>query len=532
MLLRRYLAPQRIPVLIMAGLLLSGIFLEVLGPRIVGAFINSAQRGAHLAVLIRTALLFLGVSLGARVVKALAGYRSEQVAWTATNALRLDLIAHVLRLDPAFHKDRTPGELIERVDGDVGALAGLFSRLVVQLIGSALLLAGVIISLALVDWRLGLAFGAFAALAVGVLNGLRRRAVPRQMADREQSAQVYGFAGEVLGATEDLQSSGAEGYALQRYASQLRRWFPVRLRAELSGTAIWVGATVAFACADAIAYWLGGGLFLSGRLSLGTLFMVIAYAGALAQPIETIRRELQELQRAGAGVARVAELFGMQSRLADGTRSLVGGALAVEFRNVSFRYDDEAVLENLCFRVEAGQVLGVVGRTGCGKSTLARLLSRQYDPTSGTVLVGGIDLREAQLESLRARVGLVTQEVQLFAASLRENITLFDDAVPPGHLTAVLDDLGLGDWPLEMEITPDSISAGEAQLIAFARVCLGDPGLVILDEPSSRLDPVTEERLNRALDRLLAGRTAIIIAHRPETLQRANAILNLAEVTP
>jgi ATP-binding cassette subfamily B protein len=179
--------------------------------------------------------------------------------------------------------------------------------------------------------------------------------------------------------------------------------------------------------------------------------------------------------------------------------------------------------------------MGVVGRTGSGKSTLARLLLRLYDVTDGVVEVGGTDVRALTLRALRNRVGIVTQDVQLFEATLRDNLTLFEEHTDDARLVGVLEDLDLGQWYARLPAGLDTLvggtgvglSAGEAQLVAFARVFLRDPGLVILDEASSRLDPATEQRIERAVDRLLTGRTAILVAHRLVTLERADDVLVL-----
>jgi len=261
----------------------------------------------------------------------------------------------------------------------------------------------------------------------------------------------------------------------------------------------------------------------------------------LAQPIDAIRTQLQDLQQADASIARVRELMATRSRLEDGTESVPPGALSVAFRAVHFGYEDgqqktrAIVLEDLSFEHEAGRVLGLLGRTGSGKTTVARLLFHLYDPQQGEVCLGGVALRHARLEPLRARVGLVTQDVQLFEASLRDNITFFDPDISDGRLLAVLETLGLKPWlerlpnGLDTKISGSSLSAGEAQLLALARVFLKDPGLLILDEASSRLDPATEALLERALGRLLEGRTAVIIAHRLATVERADDILILED---
>jgi ABC-type multidrug transport system fused ATPase/permease subunit len=196
-------------------------------------------------------------------------------------------------------------------------------------------------------------------------------------------------------------------------------------------------------------------------------------------------------------------------------------------------------LRDVSFSLAAGRVLGVLGRTGSGKTTLTRLLFRLYDPTAGSVKLGGVDIRQVGLDDLRDRVGMVTQEVQLFSASLRDNIAFFDKTIDDERIIATLDALGLGDWLGTMPSGLDTrlaaggagMSSGEAQLLAFTRLLLKDPGLIILDEAASRLDPITERRLERAITRLLQGdggrRTAIVIAHRLRTVQRADDILIL-----
>jgi ABC-type multidrug transport system fused ATPase/permease subunit len=439
--------------------------------------------------------------------------------------------------------------LIERVDGDVNALAGFFSSFVVQFVGSILLLLGVLAAVYIVDLRLGLAFTLFAGLALLLLSWIRRFGTPHWHADREQSALYYGYIGEAIGATEDLRANGAVPYAMRRFFEALRSRLPVSLRAEFWASAVWIAAVGVFTAGDALAYGLGGSLYRLDAISLGSVYLLIAYSAMLAAPIETIRVQLQDLQRADASVVRVRELLEQRSRLGDGALNMPAGAVEVEFRDVSFGYEDRQiaekgtlevaanVLDRVSFRLEAGRVLGLLGRTGSGKTTIARLLFRLYDPRQGEVRVGGVDLRDASLVALRGSVGLVTQDVQLFEASLRDNITFFDATIADGELRRVLSALGLDAWVerlpqgLDTLTSSGSLSAGEAQLVALARVFIRDPGLVVLDEASSRLDPATEELLARAMDRLLqrdgARRTAIVIAHRLRTVVRADDILIL-----
>jgi ATP-binding cassette subfamily B protein len=240
----------------------------------------------------------------------------------------------------------------------------------------------------------------------------------------------------------------------------------------------------------------------------------------------------------------VNELLHTQPRLVEDVSAVLpSGALSVVFDGVSFGYDDggaggngaDSVLDGISFDLEPGKVLGLLGRTGSGKTTLSRLLFRLYDPTVGAISLGGADVRAVGLSDLRQRVGMVTQDVQLFGASVRDNLTFFSARFSDEQLLAVLKELGLWDWVqalpdgLDTKLEPGGkgLSAGEAQMLAFARVFLKDPGLVILDEASSRIDPATERLLERAVDRLLEGRTAVIIAHRLATVQRADEIVIL-----
>jgi ATP-binding cassette subfamily B protein len=287
---------------------------------------------------------------------------------------------------------------------------------------------------------------------------------------------------------------------------------------------------------------LGALLFLDGALSLGTIYVIFAYTQMLTYPVEQILRQLSDLQQATASVGRVQALFDTRSSLIQKppakTTALPSGALSVTVSQVTFAYPgDDAVLHDVSVHVSAGSTLGVLGRTGSGKTTLTRLLLRLYDPASGAVRIGDVDLRETYNADLRQRITIVTQDVQLFSASVRDNLTLFDESIADAQIQNALAAVGLADWAAALphglntllSAGSTSLSAGEAQLLAFARAFLRNPGLVILDEASSRLDPATEQKLEQAVDKLLAGRTGIIIAHRLRTLDRVQQILILED---
>lgn len=531
-LFRKYVGPHRGQLALLSTLLVSSIALQLVNPQLLRYFIDSALAGADVQKLAVAAVAFIVVALVTQTLTAFAQYVGTSLGWRATNDLRADLTLHCLELDLSFHKARTPGELVERIDGDVTALAGFFSRFVVNVLGNFVLLLGVLVMVWREDWRAGIALTIFAAVALLVLSRLRTVAVERWRRVREISAQLFGFFGERLAGTEDIRSSGAVAYVLHELSLQHRAWLAARRGATAGTSVIWATTIITFAVGSAVAFSVGAGLWLAGSITIGTVYLLFYYADLLRRPIEQIRHELEDLQQAFAGSARVQELLVTESRLREETgHALPRGPLEVEFDDVSFAYERVPVLQRISFRVAPGHVLGVLGRTGSGKTTLARLLLRLYDPTDGSVRLGGTDLRDVTLAALRASATLVTQDVQLFHASVRDNVTFFDRSIGDIRTIGVLEELGLGSWlrardrGLDAAMTAGSLSAGEAQLLAFARAFLRDPGLVILDEASSRLDPATERLIERAIDVLLGGRTAVVIAHRLETVRRCDEIL-------
>jgi ABC-type multidrug transport system fused ATPase/permease subunit len=547
-LLSRHIRPQKGRFILLTLLLFGSIGLQVVNPQIMRFFIDTALSGGALQKLVLAAVAFIGIALVQQAVSIGVTYLGENVAWTATNALRAELAWHCLNLDMGFHNEHTPGELIERIDGDVTELANFFSQMVVTMIGNGLLLVGILAALFYEDWRAGLAFSLFSAVSLYALNRVRDIALLDQKNRRQAEADLFGFVEEQLNATEDIRSSGAVGFSLRELFRLQASILRVSRKTELKSWLIHLLTGGMLMAGNLLAFVTGYLLYQGGAITIGTVYLFIYYINLLEGPIWTLTHQVQNFQTIGACIERLSELRKLQPLVkdpADG-RTLPGavpqpgateaGPLELAFEGVSFSYNSEdTILQNLTFRLQPRRVLGLLGRTGSGKTTLTRLIFRLYDPTTGRILVDGADLRDGGLQALRRRIGVVTQEVQLFRASVRDNLTFFDPAIPDERILAVLEELELGEWyrslphGLETHIATGghSLSAGEGQLLAFARIFLRNPGLVILDEASSRLDPATEQRVERAIDRLLKDRTAIVIAHRLGTVQRADEIMIL-----
>jgi ATP-binding cassette subfamily B protein len=532
-----YLRPHWKRSALLAVLLFSGIALQLANPQIAKLFIDEVQAQQPFERLAIIALLFLVVAVLTQAAAIAETHVAENLGWYTTNALRVDLTRHVLELDAPFHAEHTPGELIERIDGDVSAIADFFARFVVQVLGSGVFLFGVLVLLVLEDWRVG---GVLTLCAVAAFAFMTRGGgfvTSRSRAARQSAADLTSYIEERLGGLPDLKSSGADAYVMRGLFEQLATRFGRVRVAVMAGSIFNTVIGVLFVIGTGAALWLSTTLvFDAGAMTIGSIYVVFRYTGMLRQPLERLTRQMNSFLSAAGAMARVRELLATKALVRDGPGAhLADGALSIELDHVSFAYDSELVLNDVSCRVAPGEVLGLLGRTGSGKTTISRLLFRLHDPIHGSVHLGGTDIRSARLDELRRRVGLVTQDVQLFQGSLRDNVALFDRTVPDARLHEVFAELALDGWlralpdGLDTQLGPGGrgLSAGESQLVALARVFLKDPGLVVLDEASSRLDPATERLLERAVSRLLDGRTGVVIAHRLSTVNRADRILIL-----
>ena len=522
---------------LLAIFIFSAIGLALFNPQILRYFIDTAQEGGERRDLILAGVAFFAIGLLGQGLMLVNTYLGQDIGWRATNWMRGDLAYHCLQLDMSFHHEHTPGEMVERVDGDTAALSNFFSEFILQVVGSLLLLGGILVVIFLEDWRIGIALTGFVVVSIFVYNLTRNIAVPVYTAEREGYSRLFGFLEERLTGIEDLRTNGGIGYTMDRFYDVNRDVYGRAVKAHVMGEVLQTISGVLFALGVALAMGMSIYLYQIGAFTIGTVYLVIHYTMMLRGPLIMISRQINELQRATAGFKRIEELYRVSSNIEDGTEALpASGALGIDFDKVTFSYtEDESVLKDISFQLQSGKSLGLLGRTGSGKSTITRLLFRFYEINSGQIRVGGKPIEKILLDDLRNQIGMVTQDVQLFNATVRENLTLFDAEIPDDRILSVIEELGLSEWyqslpkGLDTLLEDTGFSAGEAQLLAFARVFLKDPKVVILDEPSSRLDPATEQRIDSAVQRLLKGRTSIIIAHRLGTVQQVDEIMILAD---
>ena len=491
-----------------------------------------------------TKLLLLGVAAGLLVsvaflthLQALGSYvlRTHTGEWLTLH-FRALLFRHVQRLAFAFHDARGTADTIYRIQYDAPSVQWLTIHGAIPLLTSAITLLSMLYVTARLDWQLALVAMSIIPFLMAIPKIYDCRMRGQYTSVKELESSSLGIVHEVLTALRVVKAFGREDHEQERFVAQSTAGMGARMRLAFAESAFGLLSNVITAIGTALVLYIGVRSVLSSRLTLGELLMIIAYLTQLYGPLNAIGDKIISLQPYVASIKRAFELLDEVPDVAERphARPLKRATGAIEFRGVGFAYDREnLVLDGVSFAIEAGTRLGIAGRTGAGKSTLMSLLMRFYDPSRGQIVLDGVDLRDYKLAELRNQFAIVMQDPVLFSTSIAENIAYgrpgasFQDIVTAAKVANAHDfiialpngyDTLVGERGLRL-------SGGERQRISLARAFLKDAPILILDEPTSAIDVATEALIMEAMQRVMAGRTTLMIAHRLSTLEVCDARL-------
>ncbi|HEX7183140.1 MAG TPA: ABC transporter ATP-binding protein [Thermoanaerobaculia bacterium] len=483
-----------------------------------------------------TAAIYLGALILTFFVLYAQGYVMQLMGQRVMKDLRQQIFGHLQRLHLSFY-DRNPiGRLVTRVTTDVDSLNELLSAGLVSIFGDVLLLAGIVGVLFWLDWRLALATFSIVPLLLLLTMWFKRKARQSFREVRVRIARINAFLQEHITGMPVVQLFNREERAFQEFSGINASHREAIVRGIFYYAVFYPGVELITAIGIGLILWVGGGQVITGAMSIGALIAFLQYSQRFYQPLADLSEKYNILQGAMASSERIFRLLDTEPAIAQPERAYEPERMRgeIEFDRVVFSYKEgEPVLRGISFRVQPGETLAVVGHTGAGKSTLANLLLRFYDVDSGAVRVDGMDVREWELARLRRSVAMVLQDVFLFSGTIGANIRLGEEEIDDERLRWAAGEVHAlpfierlpGGFDAQVRERGAGLSVGQKQLIAFARALAFDPKILILDEATSSIDTETEQLIQKALDRLLVGRTSIVIAHRLSTIQKADRIL-------
>ena len=486
-------------------------------------------------------LALLLISLGSAAITVVSTWLLISSGLRMVFKLRCRVFEHIQRLPVSFHDSTTVGDSLYRITWDTYSVQSLFNEGLVPGISSMVTLVGIAVVMIGQDWSIAVVTLIIGGLLLVLVRRLEKPTTELSTRVHENESRVSTRVEQTLGGIRAVQAFGREAHESSRFAHQARESLKANLRLTILQTASQSGVAVLFACGTAVVIWMTARRVLAGELSPGDIVLMVGYTALLFKPLETLSYTASSIQGSVAGAHRVFEILDNKSSICDSPAAVAiktPTAGKIEFDQVSFSYrPDQHVLTDVRLTIPAGSSVAMVGPSGAGKTTLASLIVRFYDPVQGRILLDGVDLRNITLESLRRQIAIVPQEPVLFDVSIQENIAYSRPEATVEQIHAAARAAGAWDFIQALPqgfATPIGergmmLSGGQRQRLSLARAFLKDARIIVLDEPTTGLDAQTEADFLLTLQRLMVGRTTIIIAHHLHTVRQVDQIVVLQE---
>lgn len=532
-----YLKPYFKTILAAYAALMGATVLSLIIPQIISWIIDRGIRDGQTSLLIWAALGLLGINLIKAVLTFLEGRWSEVASQNVAYDVRNDITHKLTLLSFSFHDQTEKGDLLARAIQDVERIRFLTGRATVRIISAVTMLAGTAGFLIWMNPKLALLVSVAFPVLIFISLQFGRRFRPLSLAIQKQLGVVTTVVEQNLRGAQIVKAFAQENREIERFQKENDHWFSLsafaaRMQSFNQPLLLLIAnlGTVAI-------IWYGGHLVIAEQLSLGEMVAFTAYLGQLVDPIRRLGMIIPAIIIAGSASERIFDILDSVPDVKDaqGAQKIPPIQGAVRFENVSFSYGTHQVLRDIDFEAKPGEVIALLGATGSGKSSIANLIPRFYDPTSGIVLVDGLDLRSVTLNSLRSQIGIVLQETVLFSGTVRENLIFGCENCTEADLTAAAQAAQAHNFIIQMPKGYETrvgergvtLSGGQKQRLAIARAMLMNPRILILDDATASVDSETEQLIQLALEKLMEGRTTFVIAHRLSTVIRADQILVL-----
>ncbi|RGS77117.1 ABC transporter ATP-binding protein [Coprococcus sp. AF21-14LB] len=522
------------------GLVLVFSSMQLYLPILLQQYIDSSAKSLELSVLMSIVVLYLGISGGICFLGILKDWNVSKIAWKGTDKLRVEIVDKILSYDEKFFHRNTPAQVIESLENDLAALEYFIENTLIPAFMNCIYMIGVLIVFWKVNIWAAILFFMFLGAALYIIYVQQKKDSDIILRERKSHSDISGFESEIIKNRKVVVMAGKEYPVLKRLENKMEQRIPLKIELQNYYYRVWIITLSLLAGVNIITLFIGGVLYFENIISLGVVYLMYSYGNMLKQPFEELQMHIQNFLAAKGSCEKLSEILFYQNLVTDGERSSVGAFEELELEDVSFAYGTDSILKHVSMKLPKGNIIGVFGESGAGKSTVSKLISKMLEPQEGKVLINGIDIRDYSIQAIRNTMAYVSAGNLILPSDFRDNLRLYNPHITDDEILFVLETKNLlkyfsfvkgksGKEILDMPLTKDMFSNGEAQLLNLCRLFFVQKQIIIFDEASAMVDEKIEERFNEILRQLTQDVTTMIITHNVERLRECDYIYMMGD---